>query len=488
MAGKLIKSFAWDFAGRLGGQLISFVISIVLARILTPEEFGLIGMAMVFISLSGVFTNLGLSSALIQRTEPTEEHYSSSFYLNIAAAAFLTVLFIVLAPFIATFFKSTEITKLIRVLSLTLVFNSLSIVQDARFRKKMNFRILTRTKIIASLLSGALGITMAFLGYGVWSLVIQTLSSGLLSSLFLWFYSDWRPKLLFRLRAIKDLWGYSFNLFISGVINTAYEQLDSIVIARLFTAKDLGLFSRAKTLNRFVIKYSSESVGAITFPAMAEVKDNRDQMLNMGLKAETLIAYLSFGLLGLLYVTSEPLILTLIGPKWLPAVEMFKILCLSGFAYPISAATLSMLRAAGFSGSFLKAEVWKKIVGLAGFGVGFYFGIKGYLISLIVTGAISVWLNMFFAGKALGLTVRHQLLPLIPYLLISVSSVVMSYWIIRFLPTPPVALLVVSCLYSLIYLFINFAIKSEGHRLFLMQSKSLVQLVKEKVYKTINNE
>jgi len=190
MSGKLIKSFAWDFAGRVGGQFISFIIGIILARLLSPAEFGLIGMSLVFISLSGVFTNLGLSSALIQRTDPTEEHYSSSFYLNIAAAAFLAVLFILLAPLIATFFKNPEITNLVRVLSLTLVLNSLTIVQDARFRKKMNFRILTRTKILASILSGALGITMAFFGFGVWSLVFQTLASGLFTSAFLWFYSD----------------------------------------------------------------------------------------------------------------------------------------------------------------------------------------------------------------------------------------------------------------------------------------------------------
>jgi len=483
MAGRLIKSFAWDFAGRVGGQLIGFVISIILARILSPEEFGLIGMAMVFISLSGVFTNLGLSSALIQRTDPTEEHYSSSFYLNIAVAAFLALLFILLAPLIAIFFKNPEIANLIRVLSFTLIINSLSIVQDARFRKKMNFRILTRTKILSAILSGAIGIGMALMGYGVWSLVVQTLASGLLTSLFLWFYSDWRPKILFRLKAIKELWEYSFNLFISGVINTAYEQLDSIIIARLFSAKDLGLFSRAKTLNRFAIKYSSESVGTITFPAMSEVKSDRERMLDLGLKAETLIAYLSLGLLGWLYVASEPLILTLIGPKWLQSVEMFKILCLSGFAYPISAATLSMLKAAGYSGSFLKVEVWKKVVGLAGFVIGFYFGIKGYLISLIITGVISVWLNMYFTGKALGITVRHQLLPILPYLFISITAVLLSYWILKFIQIPVISLMVVSFLFAVIYFLINYIVKSEGQRLFLAQSRSLILAIKNKINK-----
>jgi teichuronic acid exporter len=480
MAGKLIKSFAWDFGGRIGGQLISIVISIVLARILSPEEFGLIGMAMVFISLSGMFTNLGLSSALVQRSEPTEEHYSSSFYLNIAAALFLTVLFISLAPLIGKFFNNPEITNLVRVLSLLLIISSLSIVQSARFRKTMNFRILTRVRIITSLISGGIGISMALLGYGVWSLVAQTLISGLLTSGLLWFYSDWRPRLVFKLQAIRDLWSYSMNLFISEIINTSYEQLDSIIIAKLFSARELGLFSRAKTLNRFVIRYSSESVGAITFPAMAAIKDEKEKMLELGLKAETLIAYLSMGLLGWLYVASEPLIITLLGEKWRSAVEIFKILCLSGFTYPISAATLSMLKAAGYSGSFLKAEVWKKVVGLAGFGIGFYFGLKGYLVSLIITGAISVWLNMYFTGKAIGITVRHQLVPLLPYLVLAVASALMSFWLLNFLHTPWIAFIIISLLYVSIYLITNFILKTKGQVLFLLQVKNLINALKAK--------
>jgi teichuronic acid exporter len=482
MASKLIKSFAWDFGGRVGGQLIGFVIGIILARLLSPEEFGLIGMAMVFISFSGIFTNLGLSSALIQRSEPTEDHYSSSFYLNVFAALLLTLVFVFLAPFIAAFFKSPQIINLIRVLSLTLVISSLSIVQDARLRKAMNFRILTRTKIISSVISGVIGIAMAFMGFGVWSLVAQTLISGILSTVLLWFFSDWKPRLLFRMQAIKDLWGYGFNMFISGAINTAYDQLDSIIIARLFSAKELGLFTRAKTLNRFVIRYSSESVGTVTFPAMAAIKDQREQMLKMGLKAETLIAYLSLGLLGWLYVSSGPLIITLLGEKWIPAIEIFKILCLSGFAVPISAATLSMLKAAGYSGSFLRVEVWKKIVGLAGFGIGFYFGLKGYLISLIITGAIAVWLNMYFTGKAVGITVRHQLIPLLPYFGLSIVAVLMSFWLLKFLHTPWLAFIIVSLIFMVAYFSCNFIFKTEGQTLFIAQVKSLIKTLQEKIF------
>ena len=378
MAGKIVKSFAWDFAGRSGSQVASLIIGIILARILTPVEFGLIGMAMVFIAVSEIFTNLGLSSALIQRSNPTEEHFSSSFYLNTGAALALTLLFIVLAPVIAGFFNNEEITGLVRVLSLSLLIGSFSVVQEARLRKTMRFDLLAKAKLISSVLSGIVGISMAFLGFGVWSLVTQTLLGRLLTTGYYWFVSTWRPKLLFKINAIKELWSYSFKLFISGIIDTVYNQLDSIIIAKIFSATELGLYSKAKSLNRFVIKYSSESIGSVTFPAMAAIQEDRKRMIELGLKAETLIAFVSFGLLGWLYVAAESLILTLIGPKWQAAIEIFRILCLSGFAYPLSAATLSMLKASGDSGSFLKVEVWKKIVGLAGLSIGFMFGLKGF--------------------------------------------------------------------------------------------------------------
>lgn len=478
MAGKLIKAFAWDFSGRVGGQIIGLVISIILARLLSPEEYGLIGMSTVFIALSGVFTNLGLSSALVQRSNPTEEHYSSSFYLNVFIALILTLVFIFLAPQIATFFNNKEITNLIRVLSLTLIINSFSIVQDARFRKEMNFRVLTRVKIISSVLSGILGVTMAFMRFGVWSLVAQSISSNLFLTLLLWFYSEWRPKLIFTIKSIKELWSFGINIFISGVIINLYDQLDSIIIAKLFSARDLGLFSRAKTLNRFAIKYSSDSIGAITFPAMSEIKDQKQQMINLGLKAEILIAYLSLGLLGWLYVSAEPLILTLIGEKWLPAVSIFKILCLSGFAYPISAASLSMLKAAGLSKPFLKVEMLKKFVGLAGFVIGFYFGLKGYLVSLIITGAISVLINLYITGKELKITIKCQLVPLLPYLGLSILAVLLSFWILQFIQIHLLELIIVSALYLFIYFSINYILKTEGQDLFLKQMKSLFEAIK----------
>lgn len=481
MSGKLVKSFAWDLAGRIGGQIASGIIGIILARLLMPAEFGLIGMAMVFIGISGIFTNLGLSSALVQRTDPTEEHYSSSFYLNIAASLFLTLLFIVLAPVIARFFKNEALTDIIRVLSLSLLISGFTVVQEARLRKKMRFDLLTKARIISSVISGIAGVAMAFTGFGVWSLVTQTLLGRLVTTGYYWFVSDWKPRLVFKLKALRELWSYSMNLFFSSILDTAYGQLDSLIIARVFSARELGLYSKAKAMNGFVIRYSSESIGSVTFPAMAEVKDNRRRMLELGFSAEKLIAFVSFALLGWLFVAAGPLILTLYGSNWQPAVEIFRLLCLSGFAYPISAATLSMLKASGDSRSFLKAEVWKKIVGLAGLAIGFAFGLKGYLISLVITGAIAVPLNMFYTGRSLNMTVKHQLFPLMPYLLLAVAAAFITDIIPVKFSMNLINLIIVTISFFALYLGSNYLLKTEGTALFLRQAGNLFSQIKMKL-------
>ena len=480
MAGKLVNSFAWDFVGKIGSQVASAIIGIILARILTPSEFGLIGMAMVFISITGIFTNLGLSSALIQRTDPNEEHYSSSFYLNIGSSLFLTLLFIFIAPLIARFFKNEALTDIIRVLSLSLLVSGFTVVQEARLRKKMRFDLLTKARIISTVTSGIVGVVMAFTGFGVWSLVSQTLLGRMITTGYYWIVSDWKPKLLFRLKALKELWSYSFNLFISGIIDTIYSQLDSLIIAKIFSARELGLYSRAKTMNRFVIKYSSESIGSVTFPVMSEIKDDRQRMIGFGISAEKLVAFAVFALLGWLFVAAGPLILTLYGPKWEQSVHIFRLLCLSGFAYPISAATLSMLKASGDSRSFLKVEIWKKIVGLTGLSIGFAFGLKGYLISLVITGIIGVLLNMLYTGKSLGITVRHQLLPLLPYLFIAVTT----SFIVDILPLKFslnfLNLIIVTISFFVLYLGSNYLLKTEGTTLFFRQALSLLNQLKAK--------
>jgi teichuronic acid exporter len=458
----IVTSFLWDFFGKIGTQIISFGLGIFLARLLSPKEYGLIGLSMVFITLTGVFSNLGLGSALIQRENPTQDHYSSTFFLNIFAGFIIFVLFLFGAPFIAIFFKEPQIEPIIQVLSIGILITSFGIVQNVQFTKNMLFKKLTTIRIITMIISGIIGLILAIIGYGVWSLVVQTLISNFLNTFLLWYFSKWRPIMVFKWKALKELWNYGFKMFLSGLIDTIFSQISSIVIAKFFSAKELGLFSRANSLNRFVIKYSSESVGAVTFPAMSQKQGNIEEVIKLGKKTEILVAFISFGLLGLLYVSSESLILFLLGKKWIEAIWYYKILCFSGFAYPISAATLSILKATGNSGKFLKVEILKKIILILGMGVGFYFGIKGYLISLVFTGAIGVLLNMYFVSLAVPFSVYKQLKGIYIYLIISVFVAFIVSYIPLFTTFAFLNLIQQILIYCSLYFIFNSILKTEG--------------------------
>ncbi len=459
---KITHSFAWDFIGKISNQLVTLIIGIVLARLLSPREYGLIGMSMIFIGFSEIFTNLGLSTALIQKKNPTEDHFSSSFYLNIGSALVLVGLFVFVAPYIASFYNTPQITPLIRILSLSMLISSFSIVQEARLRREINFKLLSIGKFISSIVAGLIGVILALKGFGVWSLVVQTLLSRFLVGSYYWYKSTWKPKLIFKLNAIKELWSYGMRMFVSGIINTAYEQLDSILIGKLFSITDLGLYSRAKSLNRFVISYSSESVGNVMFPVMSSLNDEREKLVQLGMKTESLVAFISWGLLGFLFVTAEPLFLVLFGQKWIAAIPVYKILCLSGFAYPISAATLSMLKASGDSKTFLKLEVYKKIGGLFFMLAGLYIGFNAYLYALILIGLFATILNMYYVSKSLEIGFWVQFYESFSYLVPSAIAVVTSLLVIQYFQNNYLILIISTISFFGTYLVINYTVKSKG--------------------------
>jgi O-antigen/teichoic acid export membrane protein len=344
----------------------------------------------------------------------------------------------------------------------------------------MRFKTLAKAKIIGAGLSGATGISMALSGFGVWSLVTQTIIGRFVPTVYYWVVSSWKPKLQFHFKAIRELWSYSLSLLIAGIIDTIYRQLDTVIIARIFTTTDLGLFSKAKSLNQFAVKYSSQSIDVITFPALSKIKNERTRLIETGLKAEVFIAFITFCLLGWLFVSSESLILTLLGQKWEASVQIFRLLCLSGFVYPVSSASLNMLKASGDSKSFLKVEVIKKIIGLIGLSIGFMFGLKGYLISLIITGMISVLLNMLFTSRSLNISIGHQLLPILPYVLLGIiSSLIVEIVHINF-RLQYVNFILITIAFFCVYFALNYLIKTDGIRLFIVQMNKLKEIARNK--------
>lgn len=430
----ILNSLTWDFSSKIARQLSGLFIGIYLARLLGPEDFGVLSLSMIFISLFGYLISTGLFSALIQKDMINEGHLSSVFYLNVLISFLLVVILFLLSSKISYFFgQGEEFELVLKTLSFIFFLSGLTQVQESIFRRNLDFKTISTTYFIGSIFSGLLGVFLAFNGYGVWSLVYMSIVEKIIIAIFFWFKSSWFPKKVFKVSAIKELWKYGFDMFLSGILNVLVLHIDSFIMSKYFGIIQLGYFNRAKTLNNFAVRYSSESIGSVMFPALSKVQNDKKQFINIGLNIEFIIAFVAFGILGCLYLTAENLILLLLGDKWFESIAIYKLLCLSGFALPMVMATTSMLKSSGRSRLFLKIEILTKAIGVLGMLIGFYYGMKGYLISLIFTGLISVSIIIIITNYVFKINLIYRLKNILIYPIISVFSVFVVFYILQYI-------------------------------------------------------
>ncbi|MCQ8131006.1 lipopolysaccharide biosynthesis protein, partial [Methylomonas rivi] len=293
-----IKALIWDFSGKVAAQGVGFIISLFLARLLEPEEFGLVAMIMVIIGMANVFSDVGLGSALIQRRKVLPIHYSSVFYFNIFVGLMLTLATYFSACWIAAFYQNDALIPLTQAMSLSFVVNAFSSVQTTKLRKDLNYAALSKANFLASFAGGALGIWLAFQGAGVWSLVTQMLASGVIFNVLIWSMSRWKPSLLFSVKALIQLWGFGFRMFLAGLLDAVFTKLDFMIIGKLFIPVTLGYFQRAKSLNSLLVQYSSESFISVLFPLLSQVKNDLPRFQNINLKMIEIICFGAFFLSG----------------------------------------------------------------------------------------------------------------------------------------------------------------------------------------------
>ena len=417
------KAFLWDFSGKMAMHATGFIVTIFLTRLLEPANFGLIAITMVIIGIAQVFTDVGLGNALIQRRRVLPVHYSSVFFFNIFIGALLTLITFLSAPWIGVFYNSEQLAPIVKVTSLVFFINAFSSVQATKLRKEINYAAITKTNIIASLLSGIIGVSLAFYNFGVWSLVAQTLARGLIFNICIWSFAHWFPSLLFSFKALFQLWGFGFRMFLSGLLDAVFTRLDVIIIGKLFTPATLGFFERAKSLNQMIVDYSSGSLMSVLFPVLSKVRNDLPRFRRIIIKSLGIISFVIFMLLGGIYLISEELIVLLFTEKWLPSVKYFKILVLSGFAYPISALLVNVLVGRGNSKAFLRLEIVKKVVFSTNLVVGFIWGIEGYLYGLIMASTLAVFLNVVFAAKEIKLPKSSLIKPVIVQMFIALMAV-----------------------------------------------------------------
>lgn len=479
------KAFIWDFFGKITTHGMSFIVSIFLTRLLEPSDFGLIAMAMVVIGIASIFTDIGLGGALIQRKNVNSIHFSSVFYFNIFIGLILTIITYFFSSEISKFYNNSQITFLIKILSILFILNSFSSIQEVILRKELKFDILTKINLISAFISGIIGIILAFLGAGLWSLVTQVLTQRILYTIFIWSANNWRPKLEFSWKALRQLWGYGFRMFLSGLLDKIYSQIDTIIIGKQFQPAILGYFNRAKSLNKMIITYSSSSLVSVLFPILSKVQNDLPRFINIVIKSFGIINFITFMLIGGMYVISHEIILLLYGEKWLQSVYYFKLLILSGFAYPISALLVNVLSSRGNSKAFLRLEIYKKLIGTISLIVLCYYGIKMFLYALIIQEFINGYiLNIFYVAKEISISPFKFYKMIFTQIVIAIISVILTLLIFKNIELSVIILLIAKgILFIILYIVLNYLFKALSYIYFMEQFNPILQKILLRKYK-----
>lgn len=479
---KGLTAFIWDFSGKLARNGMGFIISIFLARLLDPSEFGLIAMVMVVIGMAAVFSDSGLGVSLIQRRRVLPIHYSSVFYFNILIAIFLCLVTFLSAGRIAEFYNNEELIPLAQIMSISFIIGAFSSVQSIRLRKELNYALLTKIGLISSLSGGVIGITLAFNDGGVWSLVAQTLSGGIISNILLWITSEWRPSLKFSLKALMQLWTFGFRVFLVNLLDAVFTRLDVLIIGKLFTPDILGFFSRAKSLNQMIISYASGSLMAVLFPVLSKIQRDLPRFQNLVLKAFGVISFIVFLLLGIFYLISKELIVLLFSEKWLHSVDYFKILVLTGFSVPLGVLLVSIIQSRGNSRLLFRIDIYKKVFFVLNFYFGFLFGIEGYLYGLIVVTTIALLINIRYGAREINLSPYLFIKIGATQLLISVASVFIILSLTQTMEYHNFVMLVVkSSLFMVLYILISWIFKTDAYRYFFEQVKPVLDKIMKRI-------
>lgn len=430
---KTVKGVGWSAIDNVAQYAVSFVVSIVLARLLSPEDYGLLGIIAIFTAVCTALINGGFSSALIRKKDASDDDYNTVFIVNLGMSLLLYAIIFFCAPFIARFFDRTELVSLTRVSSLGMIIGALALVQQTRLTKRIDFKTQTKITLIASISSGVIGIVMAATGFGVWALVAQSLSSQLLRTILLWFFNKWVPRLHFSGRSFKELFGFGWKMMVSGMLDTVWKELYQVVVGKFYSPATLGQYTRAKGFAQLFSSNLTAVVQRVTYPVLSDIQDDKPRMISAYRRIIKTTMFITAICMFFLGAISEPLLYCLIGPKWHEASTYLPLICISASLYPLHAINLNMLQVQGRSDLFLGLEIIKKIIGLVPLFVGAFVGIMPMLYVNLVTGVIGYFLNSYFPGKLLGYSSWMQIKDVAPSYGIA-ALVALSVWFFRYLP------------------------------------------------------
>ena len=430
---KTVKGVGWSAVDNFVQFGVTFLVSIVLARLLSPDDYGLIGIVTIFTAVCATIINGGFTNALIRKKDATEDDYDTAFIVNIGLSVFLYAVIFLCSPFIADFFNREELVALTRVASLGMIIGALALVQQTRLTKRIDFKTQTKITIIASLSSGVIGISMALMDFGVWALVAQTLSAQAFRTSLLWYYNRWMPQFHFSQASFHELFGFGWKMMASGVLDTVWKELYQVVVGKFYSPAALGQYTRAKQFSQLFSSNLTSVVQRVTFPVLSNIQDDKSRMVSGYRRIIKTTMFVTAISMFFLAAISEPLLYCLIGPKWHEAATFLPLICISGSLYPLHAINLNMLQVQGRSDLFLGLEIVKKIIGLVPLTVCVFYGIMPMLYVNLATGLICYFLNSYFPGKLLGYSSWMQIKDVAPSYGIGLL-VALSVYFLKYLP------------------------------------------------------
>jgi O-antigen/teichoic acid export membrane protein len=416
-------AFLWESLGKIGNSGTSFIVAMFLSRLLQPEDFGLIAIVLVILGITSIFFDGGFSTALIQRKHILPIHFTSVFYFNLVTALLLTGLLFLSANLISQFYENEKLIPLIKAMSLTFILGALSTVQTVILQKDLNYATLTKITLVSSVVSGLTGILLAFQGFGVWSLIVQNLTMGVVRNVLLWTLSKWKPTLQFSLKAIKSLWRLGFNIFLVSITTTIFSRLDVLIAGKLLSPTIIGFYDRAKHINQMVFSYTAGSLMSVLFPVLSKVQNDLERMQAIVVNIYALLTFITFFLIGISYVNASEIITILFSDKWLDSVKYFEVIIISIFASIYGSLLVNVIISRGNSRLYLKIDIIKKILFLSNTIIGFSISLMFYLYGTILVAIFVYLIDTFYVSKEIKLKQLDFVKSMLIQALIAISAV-----------------------------------------------------------------
>ena len=460
---KGLKSSAWNFLNLLTNQLRNFIVTLVLARLLTPADFGLVSMAMVLNSILDFFVDFGFSSAIIRKKQISETETSTVFWLNIIIGGICSLLVFCCAPLFSWFYEMPQLKSVVRVTSWSFLISSFGTLQTALFQRMLNFQMLFKAKLFSSIVSGILGIALAIYGFGVWALVFSNLSGWLLYSISIWGMSSWRPKFVFKPRNVSDMVSFGWKMTLSTLINRIFRQMDSLIIGKLYSAASLGLFNRAQSLNNLVIDYSFSSIRSVMLPSLSKLQNDNEALKYSVLKLLNVISFLTFLFAGLMYISADDLILLLYGNQWEGAIEIFQILGLFSISMCLPVVFDTVMTVANRMNLYLWSSILRSSLLIFAIPLGIYYGLMAYVWAISIIGIIKLVPTLFTTRSCIGLSIKLQLVAIIRYVLPFLIPLAVWYFIMFQTDFHIINLFIKGFFFGAIYIIINVIMRNEGY-------------------------